>query len=111
MTTRRFPFRRTDDGISVIIPAPKSKREGEGERDWLDRVVGKTVAEHHKRGEFAEMLPECDAADLPSREYRDAWRANADGSIRVDEQIKQQIITERAKPTMEERVGALEAKR
>ena len=100
MTTRRFPFKQPDGTIAVFIPEPKSRRLGETEEVWIKRVVGKNY-----RG---EPLPECGATDLPDREFRNAWKANPDGTIRVDAQLKQQIIEERAKLSIEDRLAKLE---
>ena len=60
------------------------------------------------RGINATRLPDRDETDLPSREFRAAWRANPDGSIRVDDTEKQKIITQRAKLTVNKRLDALE---
>ena len=35
--------------LSIVIPAPKSKRIGESEQDWLERVYAKAVSESQKR--------------------------------------------------------------
>ena len=108
--SRKFLFRRQDGGVCVITPDPKSRREDEGEEEWISRIVGKIRREVERVVGLMVFMKELESADLPSREFRNAWRANPDGSIRVDEQAKQLIIKERAKPTMEERLAALEAK-
>ena len=61
-------------------------------------------------GRNALRMPNMDDSGLPDREFRDAWRANQNGSIRVDAQVKQQIMEERGKPTMEDRITQLETK-
>ncbi|KKM84144.1 hypothetical protein LCGC14_1302190 [marine sediment metagenome] len=68
------------------------------------------VEQFEKSQSGLKRLPDRDAAELPDKEYRNAWRANPDGTIRIDAQIKQQIINERARPSIEERLAALEAK-
>lgn len=80
MTTKRFPYRRTDGGISVIVPAPKSQRKGESESAWLGRIVKRTL---DNATDVDVQLPMCEASELPSRRFRNAWREVA-GLIKVD---------------------------
>lgn len=91
-------WERADGGISVGTPVPGKKAKMI--KQWEKSLDGKN----------ARRLPDMDSADLPDREFRGAWRAKPDGTIRVDVQVKQQIMEERAKPTMEERLAALESK-
>ena len=57
----------------------------------------------------AKQLPDMKDDERPSREFRNAWRANPDGTIRVDDLLIQQIIEERAKLSIEDRLAKLEA--
>ena len=91
-------WERADGGISIGVPV--LGKEARMIKQWEKTEEGKNAVRLHDR----------DASELPDREFRDAWRANPNGSIRVDEQVKQQIMEEHAKPTMEERLAALEAK-
>ena len=92
-------WKRADGGISDGTPVP-------GKKARMIEQYEKT-----EEGKNAIRLSDRDASELPDREFRDAWRAKPDGTIRVDALVKQQIIAERAKPTTEERLVALEAKR
>ena len=91
-------WKQADGGISYGVPVPGKKA----------RMIEQW--EKSEIGTGARRLPDMDSIDLPSKEFRNAWRANPDGSIRVDAQIKQQIIAERAKPSVDDRLAALEAK-
>lgn len=63
----------SDGTVSIIHPAPKSKREDETEEQWLERV-------------FAKMTPEgvtyedIDSSELPDdRDFRGAWVKGVNG--------------------------------
>ena len=103
MTTRRFLYERPDGGISVIVVAPKSRRKDDDVEVWLKRDVSRTIQEAEKHLGPCRLLPECDCTLLPDREYLNAWRANPDGTIRVDETEKQKIIAGRARITILEK--------
>ena len=96
--SRVIVWERADGGISIGVPEPG--KESRMIEQWEKTEEGKNV----------RRLPDMDSADLPLREFRDAWRAKPDGTIRVDAVVKQQNMEERGKPTLEERLVALEAK-
>jgi hypothetical protein len=80
-----------DGTVSVIHPAPKSRREDETEVQWLDRV-------------FAKMTPEgvtfedIDSSALPAdRDFRNAW---VKGETGID------IHTDKAREITKERLRA-----
>ena len=68
-------IKREDGGISVINPAPKSRREDETEVDWLAIVFAKATP---AGAEFIDVP----ASGVPSdRTFREAWIY--DGAIKV----------------------------
>ena len=56
--------------------------------------------------EGATRMPDMEAKDLPSREFRNKWRADSDGKVFVDTSIPDLIFP----PSIEERLSALEKK-
>ncbi len=83
MTTRRFPFKRPDGSLTVIIPQKRNRRVGESERTWIKRTVKKGHQEGEKQFGKCVLLPECDASDLPSIRFRNAWGADEAGKVYV----------------------------
>lgn len=73
---------RVDGGISVIHPAPKSKRPEETEEQWLERVFSKAM-----QGELKDLpYDDIDSSELPqSREDRNAWIGEKDKGISIDQ--------------------------
>lgn len=59
-----------DNSITIIHPAPKSKREDETEAQWLDRVFNKAMQGELKGLPFKDV----DVALLPNdRTERNRW--------------------------------------
>ncbi len=70
-------FKRKDGGVSVIIPAPKSRRKDETEAQWLERVFDKSTPD-------GVEYEDVSASEIPSdRTFRNAWVKNSSG-IEVD---------------------------
>lgn len=83
---------RNDGGVSVVYPAPKSRRSTETEEQWLKRVFTKSIQpQYDKDGNQVNPLVGCeyddiDSSELPqSREDRDAWTGEKGKGISVDE--------------------------
>ena len=73
---------KPDGKVTVIHPAPKSRKDGESEADWLKRVFERAV-----KGTDLEGLPydDVDSSALPdSREDRAAWEGSPGKGIRVN---------------------------
>ena len=67
-----------DKSISVIHPAPKSKRENETEEQWLERVFNKATPEGV---EFEDI----DKSELPeNREERVGWEKEKGKPITIN---------------------------
>ena len=80
---------REDGGVSVIVPAPKSRRKDESEVDWLERVFAKATPEGVDFEDVDEGIN-----PLPSRRFRNAWSKGIDG-FEVDlPKAKEQVMTE-----------------
>ncbi len=74
----------SDGGIAIIHPAPKSRRENEGEEEWLRRVFDKATPD-------GASYEDIDESEIPAtREDRDAWELK-DGKIEVNQAKKQQF--------------------
>ena len=82
---RRIIYRE-DGGVSVITPAPKSRRKDETEAEWLKRVFDKATpegAEYEDVGK--DKIPK-------SREFRGAWTGKKGKGISIDKVKKQEMI-------------------
>lgn len=91
MTTKRIIFERPDGGITVRVP-----------------VADKPLEEIAAKNPPGRWIATLDASELPDRAYRDAWRADPQGRIVVDPAAKARIDEERQRPTLEQRIAALE---
>ncbi len=83
---------KQDKTVVVIYPAPKSKRLGETEEEWLERVFNKAM------GAELESLPydDIDTSELPqSREDRDAWEGEKGKGIEINSEKAKQIRDEK----------------
>ena len=81
---------KPDKSISVVHPAPNSRKAGETEEDWLKRVFDKATP------------PGCEYEDvekstLPSREDRDAWEGEKGKGITINQTKAKEIKDERKK--------------
>ena len=86
---------RSDGGISVIHPAPNSRREKESEAEWLERVFTKAM-KYDKGCDYDDI----DSSELPqTRKYRDAWTGSKGNGISIDTVKKAEID---ARPTKEQ---------
>ena len=77
-----------DKTISVIHPAPKSRRKDETENEWLERVFNKATP-------LGIEYDEIDDSELPTREDRNAWEGEKGKGISVNTIKAQLIKTER----------------
>lgn len=105
MTDIRIILKRPSGEISVVLPVTKGRRKGEGEKDWIERVAAKVMID---RPEGTIRLPDCLCTELPSREFRNKWRADSDGKVFVDTSIPDPIIEPTEMELLKERVIALE---
>ena len=93
---------REDGRVSIIHPAPKSRRQDETEAQWLERVFSKATPEG---AEFRDV--DTDKEDLSDRTFRNAWVKGVNGkAVDVDmpkarEITKGRLRIER-KPLIEE---------
>jgi len=80
-----------DGSITVIHPAPKSRRINETEIDWLERVYNSVMCDK-KRGIDYIDYDDIDSSELPqSREYRDAWTGKKGVGIFIDKKEMDKI--------------------
>lgn len=69
---------RADGGISVIHPAPKSRRKDESEAEWLERVFDKATPDGCDHDDV-------DESEIPAnRKYRNAWTGSKGKGISID---------------------------
>ena len=83
---------KPDKSVIVIHPAPKSRRPDETEKEWLERVLNKSM-----QGGL-EGLPydDVDKSELPqSREDRSAWEGEKGKGVKVNTAKAKQIKKER----------------
>jgi len=78
-----------DGTISVIHPAPKSKRKDETEAEWLKRVFDKATPEG---SEYEDVE---DSKIPQDREFRNAWTGKKGKGISIDKVKKQEMINEK----------------
>ena len=107
MTNRRFPYKRPDGGVDIIVPAKESRRPGEGEDEWLARVVDSAIKKAEAVLGPVARLPECDVSQLPPRKDRNAWESDRGGRIVVNP-AKAQAAN--AALTQEEQMADLKAR-
>jgi hypothetical protein len=69
---KRILYTNAEGGLSVIIPAPADQRPGESEADFIARVAAQAVPD----GTSFDIV---DAAVLPDRTFRNAWRKQGAG--------------------------------
>lgn len=82
---------REDGGISVIHPAPKSRRKDETEAAWLDRVFTKAL-DCQPDADLGCAWEDVDESEIPtSRKYRDAWTGSKGNGISIDAVRKAEI--------------------
>lgn len=87
MSDTRIVWERPDGGISVTTAAPESRRNGESEADWLERISAITrekIGSHGGLLENVRRLPNCSRAELPSKHFRNCWRSGTSGEVVVD---------------------------
>jgi len=72
---------KSNGGVSVIHPAPKSRRKDESEEQWLERVFAKATP-------VGAEYDDIDSSELPqNREDRGAWEG-AKGQGVIINQVK-----------------------
>lgn len=77
--------------VAVVYPAPKSRKKGETEEAWLDRVFAKAMQGKYKGFPYKDM----DSSELPTRDKRSAWEMK-DGKVVVNKSIVIDLNYERA---------------
>ncbi len=98
---------RIDGGISVIHPAPNSRREGETEAEWYDRVFTKAMHHELEGCDYDDV----DKSEIPTdRKHRDAWTGGKGKGISIDATKKAEIDAKKAEPTDKEMIESLEAR-
>ena len=83
---------KSDKTIAIIRPAPKSKRRDESIEQWIERVLSKGM-----QGELEGLLyDDINISDLPQdRKDRNAWRGEKGQDIWIDQNVVQQLQTEK----------------
>ncbi len=84
MTDKRILCVRPDGGVSVMIPAPKGRREGEGEIEWITRISLKDGT--NKGLDVKRVLPSIDV--IQSRYFRNLWEWDIAGNKAVISMVK-----------------------
>lgn len=103
---------KPDKTVSVVYPAPKSRRPDESEEEWLERVFSKAIS----HPDFKDLpFDDLDHTELPSREDRDAWEGEKGKGVKVNqvkaeaikqEKEKKRLIEEEKKRILEEQAIA-----
>ena len=71
MMTKVIAYTRPDGGVSICIPAPNARREGESEAEFIARIQAKDVPKD------ATNIRVCTRVEIPYRgRLRNAWRQN-----------------------------------
>lgn len=90
---------KPDKSVSIIYPAPKSKRPNETEKQWLKRVFTKSMQSNLQGLPYDDI----DASELPqSREDRDAWKGTKETGIYIDDNLAHQL---KEAKELEEKIG------
>ena len=83
-------IKKFNGGVSIIHPAPKSKRLDETEEQWLDRVFTKCTPQ-------GASYEDIDSSALPSRKDRDSWVWNNNSKkVEIDSVKKDKIVAKKA---------------
>lgn len=84
-------LKRSDGGVSIIHPAPKSRKSNETEAEWLDRVLTKATPP-------GVNFEDIDSSDLPKdRDDRHAWEFDSNSKkVKVNQAKKQAKDQEKA---------------
>ena len=92
--------KKPDGSLTIIRPSPNSRREGEGEVEWLDRIF---TAHMEARGMDGFPFVDMDVSQLPAtRINRNKWRLDANRIVFVAQSIPdpphpKQALIDRAK--------------
>lgn len=86
--TKVLCMKRADGGCTIRVPAESARLNGESDDDFLKRVE-----EAHPRGDCVSCRV-MDTADLPDREFRDAWEDDG-ASVKVNLAKAKQIQRDR----------------
>lgn len=80
---------KPDKSVSIIYPAPNSRRENKTEAQWLIRVFEKIMSQGRLKG-----LPydDIDSSEIPqTREDRDAWEGKKGKGITINQEKAKEI--------------------
>jgi hypothetical protein len=77
-------YYKPDGSVVVIHPAPKARRKGESNQDFLDRVATKAA---YSAGLEGLPYDDVDPATLPDRKDRDKWRGSKAQGLRIDPSV------------------------
>jgi len=91
---------KPDKSVTVIHYAPKSTTPPEVAFQKAMKNMGLEGAD----------FEDVESDTLPSREFRNAWEGGKGKKITINETKKQAIIAEKNKPTLEDRIKAIEDK-
>lgn len=76
---------KPDKSVVIIVPSPNSKRFGETETEWLERIFNKLM-----QGDL-EGLPydDMDSSQLPPRAERQSWEGEKGQGVSVNVEKKE----------------------
>ena len=81
-----------DKHVEIIHPVANSKKPGETEQEWLDRVFTKATPS-------GIDFDDVDSSTLPnSREYRNAWEGQKGQPVTINNTKKQKIKDKKEAP-------------
>lgn len=101
MSTKRIVYTRPDGGVSVVIPNPKFVAQFDTEDEALSALRSKDVPSD------AADVSITDMADLPDREFRNAWAQTTPGVVEIDMPKARAIQTERVERAKRAKVREL----
>lgn len=75
---KRIVYTRPDGGVSILIPSPNARLEGETDDALIARIRARDVPDD------ATHVSVCDASEIPAdRTFRNAWKRSGK-SVQVD---------------------------
>lgn len=85
MTNPRIIWQMPDGTLRITSPV-RPRAEGQTEDEWLDAIAADTQRKDPEL-QVATRLPNVEFADLPEREFRNAWRHRG-GVVEDEEEVR-----------------------
>src|SRR3990167_856302 len=73
---------RDDGGVSIIVPAQKSRNKDESEDKWLNRIFNQSQENDSRL--IGRDFEDIDCSTLPSRQDRNSWTGRKGEGVSVD---------------------------